>query len=368
MLGILELILVCGLCVSLSHAFENPIRKPGADPSMVTVNGTYYMTTTGGDHIAITKSQTLGGLLKGETRTVWTDTNPTRNTDMWAPEMHQIDNTWYMFYSSGGTSTNTSNRCRVLKGCSGPNPYDCNYIYLAELTPPVGKQAGPNKDDPHAIDGTYLVIGKKRYSVVSANDENSEQSISITELDTEKWTVSGWHIISEPNQPWERNTTNSASSDVVAVNEGPHPLYHGGEVWLTYSGSFCGTPNYALGLLHYIGGDPLSRSSWVKKGPVLSQANGNYGTGHNCFFKSPDGTQIWNGFHATANPKGNCGNERYVMAQIVEWDEGNTPSFGIPQPLSAVIQPPSGERVLKHRESMLGSSDRLPDLRRRKYI
>lgn len=26
---------------------------------------------------------------------------------------------------------------------------------------------------------------------------------------------------------------------------------------------------------------------------MLSQGNGNYGTGHNCFFMSPDGTETW---------------------------------------------------------------------------
>lgn len=72
------------------------------------------------------------------------------------------------------------------------------------------------------------------------------------------------------------------------------PLYYKGDIWLSYSGSHCMTPNYGLGLLRYNGGDPLQRSSWDKDGrKYFSQANGNYGTGHNCFFSSPDGTQVW---------------------------------------------------------------------------
>lgn len=71
------------------------------------------------------------------------------------------------------------------------------------------------------------------------------------------------------------------------------PLYHGDDIWLSFSASYCGTPNYSLGLLHWNGGDPLEASSWNKTGPVFAQANGNYGTGHNCFFTSPDGTEIW---------------------------------------------------------------------------
>lgn len=46
--------------------------------------------------------------------------------------------------------------------------------------------------------------------------------------------------------------------------------------------------------MHYNGGDPLESSSWDKSyGPVFTQANGVFGTGHNCNFLSPDGTEIW---------------------------------------------------------------------------
>lgn len=74
----------------------------------------------------------------------------------------------------------------------------------------------------------------------------------------------------------------------------PQPLYHNGQVWITYSASHCQTPNYALGLLKYTGGDPTQQSSWSKSSkPVLSAANGNYGVGHNSFFTSPDGKETW---------------------------------------------------------------------------
>jgi hypothetical protein len=175
-------LLVATLCVVSSQAFTNPIRNPGADPSVVVSNGEYYMTISGGTHIAITRSSTLGGLLNGETKTVWTDNNPTRNQSMWAPEMHQIKNIWYMFYSSGDGSSVGSDKCRVLNGCDGPIPYDCEYTFLSDLIPLVGSQASPNKDWPGAIDGTYLTIGNGYYSVVSAAGPNSVQAIQIAEL------------------------------------------------------------------------------------------------------------------------------------------------------------------------------------------
>lgn len=32
-------------------------------------------------------------------------------------------------------------------------------------------------------------------------DENNNQSIQITKLDTDSWTVDEWNIISQPDQP-----------------------------------------------------------------------------------------------------------------------------------------------------------------------
>lgn len=199
------------LCAALGSAFTNPIRNPGADPAIVVASGTYYLTTTGATKIAITRSSTIGGLLNGETKTVWTDTDPRRNADMWAPEMHQIDGIWYMFYSANGIN---GKRCHVLKGCDAVGPYDCEYTYLADLTPPAGFQGGPNKDETESIDGSYLEIGSRRYHLVSALDPDGISAIQITELNTADWTTSGWNIIAQADQPWER--------DQVALVEGPH--------------------------------------------------------------------------------------------------------------------------------------------------
>ncbi|KAF5027828.1 hypothetical protein F66182_55 [Fusarium sp. NRRL 66182] len=338
--------LLGSLYAASSEAFQNPIRRPAPDPSLVYAGGYYHLTYTSYDRIDIVRAKKLGELLDGEIKTIWTDTNSTRNANMWAPEIHKIDDVWHMFYSSCDSSLPCCDSChtRVLRGCNEAGPFDCTYTHLADLIPPKGTQGGPNADFAFSIDGTYLEIpGKGRYHVLSIINKDSLQSLAITNLDTENWTVDGWHVISVPDQDWERNTTNSDPSGIVAINEAPHPLYHKGKIWLAYSGSFCGTPNYSIGLLRYNGGDPLKASSWIKQGPVFSQGNGNYGTAHNCFFTSPDGKETWNAFHATSNPRGSCGGDRFTLAQPVFFKGNKTPKFGVPQPLSAIIKPPSGE-------------------------
>ena len=99
-------------------------------------------------------------------------------------------------------------------------------------------------------------------------------------------------VISSPTESWEMG--DPAPGEPAAVNEGPNPLYRGNRTWLSFSASWCGTPAYALGLLAYDGtGDPTSADSWTKSGPAFSSAHLNYGTGHNVFFSSPDGTEVW---------------------------------------------------------------------------
>lgn len=209
--------------------FENPIRLSGPDPSLVYVDGGYFLTYTSDTHIQMTRSRTLGGLYHGETRTFWTDTNSTRSAHMWAPEIHHIHDMWYVFYSSCRANDSTATcQTRVLQGCDGPNPYDCDYDWLADLVPPTGRQGGRFKNETFSIDGTYLEIDGQGYHVVSALDSGGIQAIQITALDTTAWTVSGWNIISRADQtvsissrvPFSKIVLKSRTLKYECVNSG----------------------------------------------------------------------------------------------------------------------------------------------------
>lgn len=78
---------------------------------------------------------------------------------------------------------------------------------------------------------------------------------------------------------------------------------------------------------------------------MFSSANGNYGTAHNGFFSSPDGTEIWNVYHATTNMTGACDGTRYTMTQKLNWNSDGTPNFGVPVRRGQVLPGPSGERA-----------------------
>lgn len=163
------------------------------------------------------------------------------------------------------------------------------------------------------------------------------QSICLQQLGTDYVSLTGdIHVISQPTLDFEKHGT--------PVNEGPVALYFNGVTYIAYSASYCWTPYYCLGLLTWDGQtNPTSASAWKKhNGCVLSSANGNYGTGHNSFFQSPDTSQTWIAYHATNNSAGACDNSRYTMVQPLGTHSDGSPNFGTSQPFSHVFSEPSG--------------------------
>lgn len=128
-------------------------------------------------------------------------------------------------------------------------------------------------------------------------------------------------------------------------------LKYGEKMHIVYSCSGCWTPNYALGMLTaHIDSDPMDPNCWTKSTqPVFQQApeNGVFATGHNCFFKSPDGTEDWILYHANNNPGDGCGRKRSPRAQRIRWQSDDMPLFGVPLPTSQPIIKPSGTPVLE---------------------
>lgn len=144
----------------------------------------------------------------------------------------------------------------------GANPFD-TYTYHAQLTTTWG------------IDGSIVRFADwGNYFVYSCFTDNGRlQSLCIAPLPT-TGSIGEIKILSEPTETWEQSNR--------PVMEGPVALYHGGKTYLTYAASYCWTPEYSLGLLTWDGAsDPSLESSWSKSGPLLTSANGNYGTGHN---------------------------------------------------------------------------------------
>jgi GH43 family beta-xylosidase len=155
------------------------------------------------------------------------------------------------------------------------------------------------------------------------------------------WTLTGPRVeLSHPEYNWE-------NIGPPYVNEGPEILKHGDKTFLVYSASFCGTDQYALGMLTASAtADPMLPTSWTKSAqPVFSQnpANRAYATGHNSFFTSKDGQEDWIIYHANSNPNEGCLEKRNPRMQKFTWNADGTPNFGVPVAINTAMLKPSGE-------------------------
>ena len=127
MIHSMSLLLIASLTLASASTFTNPLKpKNGADPFIIrsladTDNqepGYYYLLNTASQgQIEMIRSETLDGLKTGETQIVWSDSTPSRCCSLWAPEVHELGGTYYMFYTAG--PDNSPDRTpHVLKGGS----------------------------------------------------------------------------------------------------------------------------------------------------------------------------------------------------------------------------------------------------------
>lgn len=153
--------------------YTNPILdKIGADPWVIKHGNYYYMTYTTNDNITILRSTVLTNWNNAELKLAFTPPENTSYTyDLWAPELHQFDNKWYIIFTAdvdpdspkpeqdmlcSYTCPAVNHRMFVLES-SGSDPWQSEYTFKSEL----------DTYNQFAIDGTYLQVQGQLYHVYS---------------------------------------------------------------------------------------------------------------------------------------------------------------------------------------------------------
>jgi GH43 family beta-xylosidase len=321
--------------IPLSNTFTNPILHYGPDPWVLKHGDYYYYTHTMQSSIVIYKTKTMSQLKSVKPVTVWTPPNSgDYSKEVWAPEIHFIDNKFYIYFAADN-GTNDFHRIYCLENPSN-DPTTGNWTFKGKVA--------DTSNDHWAIDVDSFEYQGQRYMLWSGweHDENHAQNIYIAKMQN-PWTLNGSRVmISTPDYDWE------TIGAPPTVNEGPVGLISPqGKLFVTYSASGCWTDNYALGLLSLKdGGDPMNAGDWMKSNiSVFSQnpSGGAFGTGHNGFFKSPDGTEDWIIYHA--NPKAGqaCETFRSPRMQKFTWNSDGSPNFGPAVAINTPLPKPSGE-------------------------
>lgn len=351
-LKLLASLLLAGLLLqsaegsSAPSVFKNPLLHFGPDPWVYFYKGEYFYIRSARNRLTLMRTTDITALSSAATKVIWTPKENSNAHHLWAPEIHRIDGKWYVYYAADD-GANENHQIYVLENPSD-DPFQGEFTMKGHLrTDPT---------DLWAIDASVFEHRGRWYLIWAGWEKRSldpqTQCIYIARLKN-PWTLDSERVLlSRPEYPWERIFINKDGSRTpwdLFVNEGPQALTSpdGRLVHLVYSASSCWTPDYALGLLTAkADANLLDPKSWSKaSSPVFKQSpkNGVYGPGHNCFFKSPDGTEDYILYHARdteTDPKGK--DVRNPRAQPFHWDKDGYPVFGSPLPTSAVLKKPSG--------------------------
>ena len=332
---------------SLATTYVNPLFQKVPDPWALFHEGTYYYMHTVQDSLVLWKTTDVTDVKNAPRKTVWIPTELSNKYHLWAPEIHNIDGKWYIYYAADDGNTD-NHQMYVLENVNR-DPFDGEFVMKGRIS--------TDKDNNWAIDGSVFQNKGELYMVWSGwqtrRVDTETQCIYIARMEN-PWTLGSERVlISKPELEWERHHKNengwNPSYDIF-VNEGPQPLLSpkGKYVHIAYSASGVWTPYYALGMLTAsTDSDMLDPKSWSKsQQPVFKQSpeNGVYGTGHNSFFPSPDGTEWYILYHARdtqVDPEG-AGDTRSPRAQKFVWLENDYPDFGTPLPTTARLNKPSG--------------------------
>jgi GH43 family beta-xylosidase len=317
--------------------FANPIA-PGADPWVVHHDGFYYWCASEDDlGVAVYRSERLTG--QGEKVVVWrAPENGPYSQQVWAPELHRLDGRWYI-YVAASDGRNKTHRMIVLEAV-GDHPTS-EFRFKAEL---YTGDTGPQRRNRWAIDGTILEHGGQRYLLWSGwEDERDHQFLYIARM-ANPWTLASRRVrlCANDDHAWERIDETETTR---GLNEAPQVLQRDGRVFVVYSASASWQTTYKLGLLELApGGDPMDAGAWHKHPePVFQATERTWGPGHNCFVKSPDGTEDWIVFHAKLETKPNW--KRAIHVQRFTWSDDGRPDFGQPVDAGIAMAVPSGAAV-----------------------
>lgn len=393
---------------TVTPTFLNPIyrtfssnsatRKGEADPWIYKhTDGYYYYTATYSDfdRVIIRKAKNINQIDSSDA--TQEATILTANSGVlagkvykyiWAPELHYINGTWYLFFTGSDSSssvwivrshvakctdadplTGTWELCGKVQAVTGDTFDSSSNIMTAfNLDATVFKQNGQWyyvwaqylyqdgwADENKTSDGILTVNGKDYIDGAGANGGWSSILIGKVVEGSDFTQITNATVISIPEYEWEYGEANydengnigtyTHTSANVNVNEGPAILQRNGKVFIVYSASAC-DESYCLGMLTADeNADFCDMSSWKKsEEPVFTTSVGKsvYGPGH-CSFTTYNGWDVivyharpYPGLYSyigrttnyTSTTDGLSDPYRSGRAKVFTWNADGTPNFG----------------------------------------
>ncbi|WP_404455473.1 family 43 glycosylhydrolase [Virgibacillus necropolis] len=305
------------------QTYPNPLVEQRADPYMYKhTDGYYYFTGSHPeyDRIVLRRAKTIKDLSNAEESVLWTKRDSgIMSIHIWAPEIHFIDNKWYVHYAAGDKDDIWAIRPYVLEN-SSENPFEGEWIEKGQIN---------TEFQSFSLDATTFEHNRKRYLVWAQKvDNDTISNLYIAEM-SNPWTIKKQVLLSTPEFTWEQ--------EGFYVNEGAAVIKRNGRIFISYSASAT-DDRYAMGLLTAAeDSDLLNPYSWSKsKDPVFTsdEETNEFGPGHNSFTVAEDGITDILVYHARPYKKieGNplYDHNRHARVQQLFWKKDGTPYFGSP--------------------------------------
>lgn len=306
----------------VKNTFDNPLAEQRADPHVWKAeDGTYYFTATVPeyDRIEIRKSKTINGIKAAPPVVVWRKHNKgVMGNHIWAPELHRINNKWYLYFAAGSAENKWKIRKYALSNSSA-DPTTGTWQEEGEIV---------SKRNEFTLDATTFVHNNQRYMiwVDRASDKETNTGLYIAKMTSPTTLADEQVVISQPIYDWERKGHK--------VNEAPAVIIRNGKVFVTFSASATDA-NYSVGLLWADGrANLVDAASWHKLPQPVFYTNdtlNRYGPGHNCFTVAEDGKTDIMLYHARdyREIKGEplYDPNRHTRARVLRWSKNGLPDF-----------------------------------------
>ena len=305
----------------------NPLVKQRADAQLFRhEDGYYYMTGSVPeyDRLVLRRSKTIAGLATAEERVLWRhQASGPMSGFIWAPELHQIDGRWIMYFAAGpsGGGEDVFRIRTYAVVCDGPDPMTGNWSVLGQFQAPW---------DSFNLDSTSFVHRGTRYFAWAQREPGIEtnSNLYIAPLASPLTLAAPATRLTVPTLDWEIRG--------FKVNEAPAVLERNGRLFMTYSASATDA-RYCLGLLTAdADADIMDVRSWSKSPePVFATCRETsvFGPGHNSFTIDEQGRDllVYHGRDYEAidgdplfDPN------RHTRVQRLYFDAQGRPDFGVP--------------------------------------
>jgi GH43 family beta-xylosidase len=304
-------------------AIENPIVRQRADTQVFRHDDRYYMTASVPeyDRLILRRASTLAGLGSAEEVVVWRRPTSGRMAGyIWAPELHLIDDRWYIYFAAGDGDDKFRIRTYVLR-CLGTDPLSGRWEVAGKLETPW---------DTFTLDSTVFTHRGTRYLCWAQGEPGiqTNSNLYLAPLATPTTLSRPPVRLSVPTLDWEIQG--------FKVNEAPALLIRNDRVLLAYSASATDA-RYCLGLLTAAAdADLMDANAWVKSPEpvfVSSPVTRVYGPGHNSFTVDEAGRDVlvYHGRdYETIKGDPLFDPNRHTRIQRLYFGPDGTPDFGIP--------------------------------------